>query len=204
MSKTFISIARAHSDDEESNTSWFRASTNELDRHGTIVEPRGIDTSNFSKNPVFMWGHDAYGGNAPPDMENVLGRVVDFKTTDSEFDIGVEWAGHDRAVMARNLVRAGFLSGVSVGFIPDPEGTSTRAVDGSEVPVYTKTELVEVSLVPIPSNPSAVAIMRSMQLPVISQDPSPSEEDADSEGLRDEIRSMLGMERIRTELKPKS
>jgi len=204
MRNTFNSTIRANSEDEDSNVSWFRASTNELDRHGTIIEPRGIDTSNFSHNPVFMWGHDAYGGDSPPDMANILGRVVDFKKSDSEFDIGVEWASHERAVMARDLVRAGFLSGVSVGFIPDPDGTSTRTVDGSEVPVYTKTELVEVSLVPVPSNPSALAIMRSLKLPVISQDPSPSEEDADSEGLRDAIRSMLGVERIRTELESNS
>jgi HK97 family phage prohead protease len=204
MKERFVSTARSHSEDGESDISWFRASTNELDRHGTIVEPRGIDTVNFSHNPIFMWGHDAYGGHSPPDLENVLGRVVDFKTTDTEFDVGVRWASHERAEMARDLVRSGFLSAVSVGFIPDPASVTTRSIDGDEVPVYERTELVEVSLVPVPSNPAAVAIMRSMQLPEISQDPSPSEEDADSEGLRDRIRSILGMERIRTELGPNS
>ena len=198
--------ARAVDTDSEDGLSWFRASTSDLDRHGTIIEPRGIDTDNFVSNPVFMWGHDAYGsGGGPPDLENVLGRVVDFRRTDEAFDVAVEWAEHDRAVMARDLVRSGFLSAVSVGFIPDPEGMTTRSIDGNDVPVYERTELVEVSLVPVPSNPAAIAIMRSLQLPVFSQDPSPSsDEDADSEGLRDNIRVMLDAERIRSELKPNS
>jgi HK97 family phage prohead protease len=189
--------AAARAVEEEGSLSWFRASTNDLDRHGTIVEPRGIDTENFEQNPVFMWGHDAYGDVAPPDLENVLGRVVDFRTTNDAFDIGVEWAQHDRAIMARDLVRAGFLSAVSVGFIPDPEEMTTRSVDGADIPVYQRTELVEVSLVPVPSNPNAVALMRSLRLPVCSQ-PSPSDKDADPEGVRKALRAMLQAERFRS------
>ncbi len=196
--------ARAVETESEEGLSWFRASTSDLDRHGTIVEPRGIDTANFTSNPVFMWGHDAYGsGDGPPDLENVLGRVVDFRRTDEAFDIGVEWAGHERALMARDLVRSGFLSAVSVGFIPDPEGMSTRSIDGNDIPVYERTELVEVSLVPVPSNPAAIALMRSLKLPIISEH-SPSDKGADSECLRDNIRVMLDAERIRSELKPNS
>ena len=184
----------------EGDLSWFRASTNDLDRHGTIVEPRGIDTRNFQNNPVFMWGHDAYGDATPPDLENVLGRVADFKSTDDAFDIGVEWADHDRAVMARDLVRAGFLSAVSVGFIPDSEGMTTRSVDGVDVPVYQRTELVEVSLVPVPSNPNAIALMRSLRLPVFSQ-PSPPTSGADSEGLRGSVQTLLDAERLRVAIR---
>ena len=123
---------RAAAIEQTDTTTWFRASTNDIDRHGTIVEPRGIDTANYSANPVFMWGHDAYGsGGGPPDLENVLGRVIDYRKDDSAFDIEVEWAEHDRAVMARDLVRTGFLSAVSVGFIPDPDSLTTRAIEGS-------------------------------------------------------------------------
>tara|TARA_R110000824_G_scaffold207539_2_gene392973 strand:+ start:55 stop:675 length:621 start_codon:yes stop_codon:yes gene_type:complete len=203
MTDPINSIARSVESDgeDDSGISWFRASTSELDRHGTIVEPDGIDTKNFSNNPIFMWGHDAYGsGDKTPDLENVLGRVVDFKKSNDSFDVGVEWAKHERAVMARDLVKAGFLSGVSVGFIPDPEGMTTRSVEGSEVPVYTRTELVEVSLVPVPSNPNAIAIMRSLKLPIFSQ-PSPSDKDVDSEGLRDKTRAMLLLERFQSDIR---
>ena len=201
---TILTTARAVEAENEDGLSWFRASTNDLDRHGTIIEPRGIQTENFVSNPVFMWGHDAYGSDGgPPDLENVLGRVVDFNRSDEAFDIAVEWADHDRAAMARDLVRSGFLSAVSVGFIPDADGMTTRSIDGTEIPVYERTELVEVSLVPVPSNPAAIAIMRSLKLPIISQH-SPSEQDADTECLRDNIRAMLDAERFRSELKPNS
>lgn len=190
--------ARA-SDDSESDLSWFRASTADIDRHGTIVEPRGIDTENFSANPVFMWGHDAYGGNNPPELKNVLGKVTEYRKSDEAFDIGVEWADHERAVMARDLVRSGFLSAVSVGFIPDAESISTRSIDGADIPVYERTELVEVSLVPVPSNPHAVALMRSMRLPIFSN-PSPHS-CADSDGLREQTRNLLAVERIRRDLR---
>ena len=191
---------RAAAIEQTATTTWFRASTNDIDRHGTIVEPRGIDTENYSANPVFMWGHDAYGsGGGPPDLENVLGRVIDYRKDDNAFDIEVEWAEHDRAVMARDLVRAGFLSAVSVGFIPDADSMTTRAIEGTDVPVYNRTELVEVSLVPVPSNPNAIALARSIRLPVFSQ-PSPSS-DADSEAFRDATRSLLACESLRRSIR---
>ena len=186
-----VTTARAI-DTDDSELSWFRASTADVDRHGTIIEPRGIDTSNFENNPVFAWGHDAYD---EPDIENILGRVTEYKRTDEAFDIGVEWAPHERAQMARNLVKAGFLSAVSVGFIPDESAMSTRSVGEYEVPVYERTELVEVSLVPVPSNPQAVALMRSLRIPVFTQS-SPST-DADSDALRDATKVLLAFERLR-------
>ena len=178
--------------DENDQLTWFRASTADVDRHGTIIEPAGIDTANFESNPVFAWGHDAYDA---PDIENVLGRVAEYRRSDEAFDIGVEWAPHDRAQMARNLVKAGFLSAVSVGFIPDESAISTRSVGDYEVPVFERTELVEVSLVPVPSNPQAVALMRSLRLPIFSQG-SPSM-DADSDALRDATKVLLAFERLR-------
>ena len=192
---------RASAIEQTDTTTWFRASTNDIDRHGTIVEPRGIDTTNYSANPVFMWGHDAYGsGGGPPDLQNVLGRVIDYRKDDSAFEIEVEWASHDRASMARDLVRAGFLSAVSVGFIPDAESMSTRSIEGSEVPVYNRTELVEVSLVPVPSNPNAIALARSIRLPVFSQHASPPE-GADAEAFRDATRSLLAIESLRRSIR---
>lgn len=200
--ETINTSARAIEQDEK--TTWFRASTNDLDRHGTIVEPGGIETKNFENNPVFMWGHDAYGsGGGPPDLENVLGRVVGYRKDTDAFDVQVEWAEHDRAVMARDLVRAGFLSAVSVGFIPDADAVTTRAIEGAEIPVYQRTELVEVSLVPVPSNPNAIALARSLRLPTFSQ-PSPSPDDADPEALRDITRSLLAVERLRRDIGSKS
>ena len=150
----------------DEGVTWFRASTNDIDRHGTIINPMGIKTDNYDRNPVFVWGHDAYGGNSPPALENVLGRVVEYTKSDDAFDIGVRWATeaeNPRATMAKNMVRGGILNAVSIGFIPNQDKIATKDVDGKDIPVYDETELVEVSLVTVPANPNAVALVRSLQ-----------------------------------------
>lgn len=141
----------------------FVASREIIDRHGTIIRVAGIDTSNFDKNPIFLWGHDGYGGLVGPDPESVIGRVVGYDRTDTDFIIEVEFTPegvNPRADMVFKLVQDGFLRAVSIGFYPKKQ--HTELVDGNEVLIYDESELVEVSLVPIPSNPEALAIMRSV------------------------------------------
>lgn len=141
----------------------FVASREVIDRHGTIVKVDGIDTTNFDKNPVLLWGHDGYGGYAPPDPESVIGKVVSHEVIGRDFIIEAEFtpAGiNPRADLVYNLVQAGVIRTVSIGFYPCKETVQT--VDGREVIIYEESELLEVSVVPIPSNPDAVAIMRDI------------------------------------------
>ena len=150
----------------------FRANTPDVDSYGTIIKPEGIDTSRFEKNPVFLWGHDSTGGfGGPPELENVLGRVVEIHRSPEALDVVVEFADADinpRADQAYRMVKAGFLNGVSISFWPKRWHTETitREVDGQswseEVIVYDESELAEISLVPLPSNPNALALVRSM------------------------------------------
>ncbi len=79
--------------------------------------------------------------------------------------------------MARNMVKGGILNAVSIGFIPNQDKMVTKDVDGIDIPVYEETELVEVSLVTVPANPNAVALVRSLQ----SFIPSPAKA-ADADG----------------------
>ena len=154
-------------DESREDVTWFRASTPDVDRQGTIIKPNGIKTETFDTNPVFMWGHDAYGGpSGSPALENVLGRVVKYKRSEEAFDVAVRWATEEenpRTQMAKNMVRGGILNAVSIGFIPNENRITTKSIEGNDIPVYEETELVEVSLVPIPANPNAVALVRSIQ-----------------------------------------
>jgi HK97 family phage prohead protease len=142
----------------------FRANTRTIDRHRTRVEPRGGDLSNYRSNPIFLWGHDGYGGwFSVPQMEHVLGRAVDITQSDASMDIKTEFASkaiNPKADMALGLVRGGFLNAVSIGFIP--RKVVVEMEDGIEVPIIKEWELLEVSLVPIPSNPEALAVARAM------------------------------------------
>jgi HK97 family phage prohead protease len=157
--------------DEESRKVRFRASTPTIDRHGTIVRPEGISVKNFKKNPIFLWGHDGYGSmfGGGPEMENVIGKVTDYERSKEAFDIDVEFAPAEvnpKADLAYKLTKSGFLNTVSVGFSPIETSVEKVArADSDEkvdVLVYDRSELLEVSLVPIPSNPEALALVRSM------------------------------------------
>lgn len=144
----------------------FRASTPDKDRHRSRILPEGIDIKNFKKNPIFLWGHDGYGGWEIPKMEHVLGRVIDFEQDKKAFDIDVEFLTAEvnpLAEMGLGMIKAGALNTVSIGFIPR-EIKLEKDTDGGDrdVPIIVKSELLEVSLVPIPSNPNAVAIARAM------------------------------------------
>lgn len=139
----------------------FRASTPALDRHGSRILPQGIRTEAFDRNPVFLWGHDGYGR---PDPHAVIGRVIRHRKSPEAFDIEVEFAPEEanpRAEQALRLVRAGFLNAVSIGFVP-LRSHEERSAEGKRVLVYDEVELLEVSLVPIPSNPEALALVREL------------------------------------------
>lgn len=143
----------------------FRAATPALDRHGTRILPQGIRTEAFDRNPVFLWGHDGYArAGAPPDPEAVIGRVLRHRAGPRAFDVEVEFApaeANPRAEQALKLVRAGFLGAVSIGFLP-LRSHEERLPDGRSALVFDAVELLEVSLVPVPSNPEALALVRAM------------------------------------------
>lgn len=154
----------------------FRASTDVIDRHRTIVNQRGIDFSNFGG--AFIWSHDSFKGmfGGAPKIENQLGKVVgrditefertipgDEKATEKGLatDVDVRFSKvNPFAVMAEGMVREGILGMTSIGFIPKADHALT--VGEEVIKVFDEIELLEISLVPVPANPEAQALVRSM------------------------------------------
>lgn len=157
--QALIGHALAYGDESNRRVS-FRASTAVLDRHGSIIRPEGIETENFDKNPVFLWAHDGYDSWAgPPSMDSVIGRVPSHRKSEDAFDIDVDFAEsgvNPYGEKALRMVRAKFLNAVSIGFYERDGGY--EKIDGNEIYVYRRSELLEVSLVPIPANPEALVI----------------------------------------------
>lgn len=120
------------------------------DRMGEIVDQASWDTKNYMNNPLILWGHD------PSDPENVLGQGVSLDLNNAgksyitaQFD---EAEINPRADMVfRQLIKR-TLRCVSAGFI-----NHTYEHD-DDTPVLKDNELLEVSIVPIPANPRAVAL----------------------------------------------
>ena len=146
----------------------FVASTATLDRYHEVIEPAGWRLDSYRRNPVFQNAHN-YG-----DILFTLGKAL---TTEVRSVAGgqalcqrIQFATEVNPVarIAYGLYKGGFLSAVSVGFIPlrweDGGGERGAAERGAAERVaaprrrYLEQELLEVSAVAIPANPDALAL----------------------------------------------
>lgn len=122
------------------------------DRYGDVIEATGWMLKEFESNPIALFNHN-------PDFP--IGRWVNVKVVGGKLKGTLQMA--PRGTSARidellNLVEAGILRAVSVGFLP-VEYEQIGKGHGSR---YTKQQLVETSLVSIPANPNALAIAKSV------------------------------------------
>ncbi len=127
----------------------FTASTSTIDRDGEVIEAKGWDLKNFKKNPVIMYAHDYRSlpiGKAPKVWlaGGKLKNTVQFPPEGT----------YEFADIVERLVDTGYLKTESVGFIPQ----KWEDGDGEKGPkrTYLKQELLEISIVPVPSNPDAL------------------------------------------------
>jgi HK97 family phage prohead protease len=135
----------------------FVLSTVDIDRHGDVVDQDSMNFKNFMKNPVFLEQHMSY--------EFPLGKFIEIyqETDPNRTDGAVRTVGtvkfaveeYDRAKIAFALVANGFMSAVSVGFIPH----DVEYNDDLKAFIMKDCELLEVSLVSVPANPMALAKM---------------------------------------------
>lgn len=142
---------------------WFCLCTPDVDRHGTIFDPMGVDLTAHKQNPVFLWMHDSGGAGLPtPPPDIVIGRVVTYDQTPERLDIEVEFDDDGEDGLASTCfrkVKDGFLRMVSIGC--SGAFDETTLVDGVEVPTCRHSELVECSLVIIGSNRAATKLNRA-------------------------------------------
>lgn len=155
LKKTKLFTHAVKSIDEKNRQATFVISTDEKDRMGEVVE-QSWDLENYKKNPIVLFGHD------PSKPGYVLGKateIVSDKDGDKNITLGtVQFAEEGTSQDADTvwkLVKQGILRTVSVGFIPH---TFKKLDDDNETDVLADNELLEFSIVPIPANPSAVAL----------------------------------------------
>jgi len=140
-------------EEKEINDIWsFTVSTPEIDRYGTIIVPSGIDYSAYMNNPIVLAQHDS--------ERWPVGKCLGFNLNGENLEatIQVECITEDGRTLNKFL-EAGFVKAVSVGIIPVESEEQT--IEGQKVTVYTKSELVEFSIVSIPANRAAL-IKRSI------------------------------------------
>jgi HK97 family phage prohead protease len=121
-----------------------------VDRVGDTIDPNGWDLTAYRANPVVLFAHNA---EAPP-----IGRTVRVFSDGSRLIGDIEFAPREVSEFADDvykLVTAGYLKAGSVGFVP----ISWKFSDDPDRPFgidFSRQELLEFSVVPVPALPSAL------------------------------------------------
>lgn len=130
---------------------WIVASTPEVDRDRDRVMPMGLDLSNYRKNPVLFYGHSY----AEP--WNLIGKAAEIEQDAAGLRIRAELrepaSETDPMHIVKALWESGLLRAASIGFQPleaQPNEKGGRDIQ--------RAELLEISLVPIPANQSALRL----------------------------------------------
>lgn len=179
--------------DEKARTIEFVASTEAVDRYGDIIRVAGWKYENYLKNPVFLWGHRS--GDPP------IGRTVELRRESNPPALVQKVQFADKATYAFadtifNLYKNGFMRAVSVGFRPleDPTPIFEETTGHTTGYEFTSQELLELSAVPIPANPQALARnfdgLSDAELEQIFRDPDAPADETDVERLR---KALLGL-----------
>lgn len=125
------------------------ASSTAIDGYGEIVA-QDWDLRRYEANPVVLYGHNSYSlpighaSNVRVDGDKLVATLnfVDARANPLAEQV---WQG----------ILQGSLRAVSVGF--RSKKGSMQNIDGKDVFVLAGNELMEISVVPIPANPEAVA-----------------------------------------------
>jgi phage head maturation protease len=136
----------------------FKASDDSLDRHNEVILPEGWVFTDFVKNPVMMQFHDY--STWPIGKVIAVGVLDNALYVDGEFDPPEI---DESAEMIFQKIKHGSVRAGSVGFIPKEiavpaEGTRSLFDRYPKAKrIYSKQELLEWTICPIPANPNALA-----------------------------------------------
>lgn len=145
-------------------------STPRIDRDEEIVLTSGIDTADYLKNPLLLWGHK-WGGRA----EDVVGKCIKLTKTATELTARFRYAvkSNPFAKQVWDLVAEGFINSFSIGFMPGkyvtrwsdpaeilalPEFARKALLEDRCWCVHTKSSLVEISQCVVPSNADCIVL----------------------------------------------
>jgi HK97 family phage prohead protease len=138
----------------------FIMSDNSVDRMGDVVEASGWQLDRIKSPPPVLFNHN---------RDQIVGSWINIRQVGNQLIGRIAWADFSnwpQGRYIRDLVRGGFLRTVSVGFAPVERQPLTKDASKEYGPWrFTKSELLECSLVAIPANPNAMAIARSLHIP---------------------------------------
>lgn len=190
--------------DEEQRMVEFVASTGAVDTYGTVLPPDLWDLNRYARNGVVGYQHDIYYSDDP---DNVIGRGEAY-TANGELLIRIFFEPAELNPKADKVYRKvlfGSINAVSVGFRATAPGHWGRKADGEDPDVYyyNGQELMEVSVVNVPSNPDAVKRSAAEELARYERQEEETKQ-SEEEGVKtpeaDEINIRLTIARAKRQL----
>jgi HK97 family phage prohead protease len=152
ISKQVYATVMATKVDASSPLPSMTVSTATVDRDMDRVSPEGGDFKAFERNPVLCWAHSPDG--LP------IGSITHLSADSAGIRMMWKWLENDPlADRVKNAWEQGIVRAASIGFIPK---RSVRNEYGGQD--HREWELLEVSLVPVPANPTAVRTLKSLGL----------------------------------------
>lgn len=120
---------------------------NSKNSHGFRTNVDGISLERFRNNPVMLYGHDSYS------LDSVIGKWENIRIEDGKLMADAVFDTDDEmGKRVAGKVERGFLKGCSMGL------HVISMVDTDEETVAEKSEILEASVCPIPSDANAVRL----------------------------------------------
>ena len=138
-------------EETEGRTVKFAVSKNSVDRDNDTIKQTGWTLDNFKKNPVVPFGHNYK--DLPVAKSLTIDIVKNQLVSVAEF---VSKEIYPFADTVYQMIKGGFLNATSVGF----KALAYEQNDERGGYDFLKQELLEYSVVPIPSNPDALVQAR--------------------------------------------
>jgi len=144
----------------ENRVRQYTISDEAVDRYGDVVRAKGVDFTNYRKNPVIQYAHDyeklPIGISIKEGVDKATNTV---RSTALFFDDRVDTSG--RSDLIYRFISSNGMRACSVGFTPttyeDPTDAERKKMGmGKYGVLYTGWDLLEFSPVPVPANPNAL------------------------------------------------
>jgi HK97 family phage prohead protease len=152
-------ITEVKATDDNKRELLFSISTDSIDRSGDKINQDGWNLEAYRKNPVVLWAHDY---SKPP-----IGMSDKTWIEGGKLKSITRFVPSDNAAIGRfaegiyQLYKQGFMSAVSVGFIPK-KWNFTEDKDRKYGIDFEEQELLEYSAVPVPANADALIEARGI------------------------------------------
>ncbi len=168
VNRAFLNDPEKRKTIEETRTIPFIISSDAKDRHGSRLNMKNWKLDNYNRNPIVGYQHNVYGDNmcVPPNPDDIVGpsRIYFIEEEGRTLMMGdVTFETKEVNPLADKLfqkVLNGTLRAASVGFLEVGKGKSIAEKDANgkvigETYHFDGQELLEWSIVNIPSNPEA-------------------------------------------------